>query len=120
MKSLLDNVKRNLATGNLHTLRIAQHPACKYGSGGVHGSCEHQCLPSLRGCCSYLVDILAETHVEHPVSFVKDQHLQTAEVDPPVFKMIDKSPGGSNNEIYGLGQEAKLLAVGHPAENRAA
>src|SRR6185369_9716374 len=120
VKPLLYDIKRNLSAGNLHTLGVAQHPARKFCGGGIHGGSEHHCLPSLRGCSGYLVNILAEPHVEHPVGLVKDQHLQTAEVDPPVFKMIYEPPWSCNNEIDRLGQEAKLLTVGHPAEDRAA
>ena len=75
---------------------------------------EEQRLPLGRNLAEHLLDGREEAHIEHPVRFVENQHVQLAEVHvaPVLAHMVEEPPGRGDNHI-GVAPEGRFLRP-HP------
>ena len=68
----------------------------------LHGGGEQEGVPLLGHRLEYVLDVLDESHVEHPVGLVEDHHGHLGEVqDLPVDHVPDAS-GGAGNDVASL------------------
>jgi len=58
----------------------------------------------------YLFDVLFESHVEHNISFVKDQGFQTCKVYVSSIDVIDNTTSGSNKDVHSSFQLVCLIS----------
>ena len=69
---------------------------------------EEERLTILRAERNHAVDCWAEAHVEHPVGFVENQHLDVVETEGAAAEQILKPAGSCHNDVR-LGCRAGLL-----------
>jgi len=102
VQTLFDAVMGDFPAGDFNPLRVAQHVAGKPCHRRIHGCGEHHRLSPGRGGGGDLVHILAESHVQHAISFVKDQQLDPAEIEAAIFQVIHQSSRGCHNQVNRL------------------
>ena len=93
--------------------RIGEAPLGEGLDRRRHGGGEEQRLAAFpRAEVDDFPDLREETHVEHAVHFVEDEHLDFAEAHGGAVEMIDQAAGGGDDdvraggELLGLGAEA--------------
>ena len=89
----------------------------KFANLGWHGGGEHQCLPAFGYIRFDATQIVDETHVEHLVGLVKDEHLNVAEVDVALADKIDQAAGSGDQRIDTTAELANLWHLRDTAVN---
>src|SRR5262249_42464287 len=59
-----------------------------------------------------------ESHVEHPVRFIDDQHFEISELQMSLAHVVQQSSGGGNKQIDSVPQGFRLRAYPDSAKNR--
>ena len=83
-----------------------------------HGCREEGRLPLLRRLLENRGDVVAETHVEHPVGFVEDDHFERAQAQGAPFEVVHDASGSARDDLRPVFQTAELGAVGGAPVNR--
>jgi len=113
---LLDSIRRVRAAANLNGLWLVLELMGELLDFAGKSGREKKGLPVfLREVLDNASDIRKEAHVEHPVSFVKYEKLETGKVRASLIHQIHKTPRGGDHEIYPIAQSLFLRAFPHPA-----
>ena len=115
-ETLLDVGFRLRGRSNLDALGIAGDLARHRPDHAVERRREQQGLASRRRLRNDRLDVFNETHVEHAVGFVKDQHFETAEIDPPALHVIHQAARRGDHHINRTLQSFQLRRVGHATD----
>jgi hypothetical protein len=103
---------------DLDALRRAGHPLRHVAHRPVERRREQHRLARSRRRGNDPFDVFDETHVEHAVGFVENQHLQQREVDLARTHVVDQ-PARRRDQNLGVAPEKfHLLRIGHAAEDR--
>ena len=78
---MLEDIFCWLGNGNLYLNRVVKDPVCQCLDVGRHRGGKHDGLTILGKIAYYLHDVIAETHVQHPVSLIEDKETDMAQVD---------------------------------------
>ena len=64
------------------------------------------------------LDVLAETHVEHPVGLVEDDHPEVLQLQRLALQMVHHAPWRADDDLRAFAQTAELAVVALPAVDR--
>ena len=76
-----------------------------------HCGAEHDGLVLFRQCFCNQEDVIAETHIEHSVCFVKDKKRNSAQVDIAQTQMADETTRSGNHHICSTLHGSLLLLI---------
>jgi hypothetical protein len=79
--------------------RLVKHIAGELGNIVRHRRGEQHRLPRLRQQCHDVAHVLDETHVEHAIGFVDDEHRHAIEPDVALLDEIEQSSGRGDENI---------------------
>ena len=117
MHSLLDRGRRRLVGIDFDAHRVAQQLAGETRDRGVERCREEHRLARLgraRGDQFHVVD---ESHVQHPVGFVEDQHLQLRQIDAAALQMVDEPARRGDQNVDPAGELTVLHRIRRAAVN---
>ena len=97
--------------GKFHLHRVFQQRLGKLLYLLWHGGREHDGLAALRQVACYLHDVVAESHVEHPVGFVEYEKRHSAEVGVRHCDVAYQASGGGYHHVGTQLQALGLLVV---------
>ena len=105
---LLDQFGRDALARDLDLDRPLQKIVCETLDLLRDGGGEEQRL-ALRGHhCQHTTDVVDEAHVEHPIGFVEDEHLDLVELDRALLHVVEQTPGGSDDDLHAAAQGREL------------
>lgn len=104
---------RDRSAGDFNANGIGEAPLREGLDGRRHGGGKEQRLAVIPGAeVDDFPDLRKETHVEHAVHFIEDEHLDFAKAHGGAVEMVDEAPGGGDDdvsacgELFGLGAKA--------------
>ena len=100
---------------NVH--RTVQHLVGQLADGLGHGRTEHQVLSLARNEGEDAFNVLAEAHVEHAVSLVKDKVFHLAQVNVALLVQVEQTAGCRNEHVHTASERLDLRRLPDPAEN---
>ena len=101
--------------GHLNPGRIPGHPQCEVVNGVRHRRREQQGLRPLAEASHHLLDLGAESHVEHPVGLVQDEEPHALQFCRPPILKIDQTAGRGDDDFVSALEGIHLGPVGNPS-----
>ena len=103
---------------DLHLHRIAREGLDQVLDRPRQRGGEEDRLPLGGRLAEHFADVVDEAHVEHPVGFVEDDHLELVELQRAAVEVIHHAPGRADDDLRAGLQAAKLPLVRLPAVDR--
>ena len=114
---LFDAVRRRFLRTDVHANRVVEHLTGEGGDGVGHRSAEEQVLTPGGHQVLNAVDIVAESHVEHAVGFIKNKMFNTAQVHMALVVQVQQATGCCNEQIHASAKGFDLRRLPHAAKN---
>ena len=116
--SLFDLRDRKFLAGDLHELRIMLEPSGNVQNRLRHSSRKQNRLPVLRSITEDILDIITESHIEHLISFVQNEHADRVKVKGPAFDVINHTTRSTDDNLHTAFEGTKLALDRLSAVNR--
>jgi hypothetical protein len=114
---LLDAVRGHFLRTHVHRQRVVQHVGHDVVDRVRHGGAKQQILPFLRHHADDALDVVHETHVEHPVGLVKDEMLDISEVDVALSFQVKQTAWRGHEDVDASSKGIDLGALSNSAED---
>lgn len=81
-----------------------------------HGRREEECLAFDRDNLEELLDIVDESHIEHPIGLIEDEYLDVRERNIPLIHEVEESSRSRDEDVDPLSESFGLISLLHPAK----
>ena len=115
---LLDRRHRQSLLFDLHRLRLARMTLDQIANWLRHRRGEKHRLPLIRCRLQNVFDILAESHVEHAIRLVEDDHFHRFQPQGSALHVVHDSPRRANHDLDAFFQLMELPLIRCPAVDR--
>ncbi len=103
-----DGFSRRVARRNVDRHRVVQQTAGQFANFRRESSREHQVLALFGQQRDDLADVADEAHVEHAISFIENENLDTGQIDRTLLDVVEQAPRRSDQNIDAAAQVGDL------------
>lgn len=102
--------------GDFDFFGIAEDSLGEYLDVWCHRRREEEGLTFDRDNFEELLDIVDESHIEHPISLIEDEYLDVRERNIPLIHKVEESSRSGDEDIDPLSEPLRLIPLLHPTK----
>jgi len=114
---LFNAVRGRFFRTDVNANRVVKHLAGEGGDAVGHRGAEEQVLTTGGHQVLNAVDIVAESHVEHAVGFIKNKMLNPTQIHVALVVQVQQATGCCNEQIHASAKGFDLGRLAHSAKN---
>jgi hypothetical protein len=116
--TLLNQFRRLLLWNDLNADGVVQNGVREVANLRLHRRRKHQCLTLARHMLQNPTNRRKEAHVQHAVRFVKDERVQTFQMNIALLDQVEQSARCGHNHIDAFAKSTHLRLLSNSAINR--